>query len=58
MPTCDVLGCTNFSVTTVSAPGVEGRQLHICESHLSDLESGATYTVDVQARKIVLHDES
>ena len=35
MPTCDVLGCTNFSVTTVSAPGVEGGQLHISESHLS-----------------------
>jgi hypothetical protein len=58
MPTCDVLGCTEFSATTVSAPGVEGGQLHICESHLLDLESGATYTVDVQARKIVLHNES
>jgi hypothetical protein len=58
MPTCDVLGCRNFSVTTVSAPGVEGEQLNICDSHVSDLESGATYTVDVQARKIVLHYES
>jgi hypothetical protein len=58
MPTCDVLDCANFSVTTVAAPGVEGGQLHICDSHLTDLESGATYTVDVQARKIVLHYES
>ena len=58
MPTCDVLGCTEFSVTTVSAPGVEGGRLNICDSHLLDLESGATYTVDVRARKIVLHDNS
>jgi hypothetical protein len=58
MPTCDVLDCANFSVTTVAAPSVEGGQLHICDSHLTDLELGATYTVDVQARKIVLHYES
>jgi hypothetical protein len=58
MPICDVLGCTEFSVTTVSAPGVEGGRLHICESHLLDLESGARYTVDVRARKIVLHGNS
>jgi len=58
MLTCDVVGCTKFSVTTVSAPGVEGGKLHICESHLADIESGATYTVDVKARKIVLHNKS
>ena len=39
-------------------PGVEGEQLNICDSDVSDLESGATYTVDVKARKIVLHNKS
>jgi hypothetical protein len=58
MTLCDVLGCTNFSVTTVSAPGVRGGRLHICDTHLLEIESGATYTVDVHARKIVLHYES
>ena len=58
MPTCDVLGCTEFSVTTVSAPAEPGRRLNICDSHLLDIESGATYTVDVQARKILLHNKS
>ena len=58
MPTCDVAGCSNFSSTTISAPGVEGGRLNICDSHLIDLELGAAYTVDVQARKIVLHNAS
>ena len=54
MPTCNVLGCRNFSVTMISAPGVDGGRLHICDIHLSDLEAGAKYTVDVKARKILL----
>jgi hypothetical protein len=56
MQLCDVLGCTNFAVTQVSAHGVEGGHLNICDEHLADLESGARYTVDTYARKLLLSE--
>jgi hypothetical protein len=57
MTLCDVLDCTNFAVTQVSAPGVEGGHLNICDDHLADLESGVRYSVDTYARKLLLGEK-
>src|SRR5687767_6334030 len=46
MHLCDVLDCPNFAVTQVSAPGVEGEYLNICDEHLADIEAGVQYAVD------------
>jgi hypothetical protein len=57
MTLCDVLDCTNFAVTQVSAPGVEGGHLNICDDHLADLESGVRYSVDTYEKKLLLGEK-
>jgi hypothetical protein len=57
MTICDVVGCSNFAVTHVSAPGVEGGHLNICDEHLADIESGVRYSVDTHARKLLLSEK-
>ena len=58
MDVCDVLGCSNFAVTMISVPSVEGGHLNLCEDHLADIESGVRYSVDTHARKLLLIEEA
>jgi hypothetical protein len=57
MHLCDVLSCPNPAATQVSAPGVEGGHLNICDEHLADIESGVRYAVDTYARKLLLSEK-
>jgi hypothetical protein len=57
MRLCDVLDCPNFAVTQVSAPGVEGGHLNICDDHLADIEAGVQYAVDIYHRKLLLGEK-
>jgi hypothetical protein len=54
MDLCDVFNCPNLAVTLVSAPGVEGGHLNICDEHVADIEAGAQYVVDTYHRKLLL----